>query len=422
MSDIVLAGDALAVAQVDSVDVTGFDAATTYRLTIGGRIVGVAGTVDAATTETAIVTAHNASAYNEFEEITASRPGASVLLTADEAGIPFTAASSVSGGTGTIGAVTAVTACEGPNVLCANNCKNASTGARALPVNSDTFTMEHLEVDLLWLLEAISGVTLAALNIESTMTGLVGLAPYYDDGEYDQYRPLYLKVGATACTIGDGDGDGSNLVMVDFGSVQTACIVKKTGSDPAIDGLHACILKGTHASNTLRVEGDSTVDIAPFTGEVSTWATLTAVGAAQVRTSPGTTLTTVVCGGGATIDITSATGLADITTINIYDEGEVTIRGDNAIGTINVYGDQAVLNYLGSGTVTAVNLIDGATIDASDNPNAFTIATLSGSGRPTIRDPNSRMTVTNAVGVNNSNVFEWNWEVKPGRAITLGAA
>jgi hypothetical protein len=100
----------------------------------------------------------------------------------------------------------------------------------------------------------------------------------------------------------------------------------------------------------------------------------------------------------------------------------VTIRGDNAIGTINVYGDQAVLDYRGSGTITALNLIDSATLDASENPHAFTITTLSGSGRPTIRDPNSRMTVTNAVGVNNSNVFEWNWEVKPGRAITLGAA
>lgn len=420
MSDIVLAGDAEEVAQVDSLDITAYDAATTYRVTIGGKILGVAGTTDAPTTETALVTAFNLSGYNEFTEITASRPSNSVLLTHDTAGESHVATSSVSGGTGTIGAVTAVTAADGPSVLTANNCKNASTGARALPVNSDTFTFEQLDVDLKYTLEALAAVTLAALHVKASYTGLCGNVPYNDEGEYDEYRPLYLKVGATLCEIGAGEGDGSNLVMIDFGAVQTACRVLATGSDPELEGLGAFIFKGTNASNVLLVEGGS-VSVAPFAGETSTIATLTAIGTAEVTTSAGTTLTTVNCGGTATLTITSAAALADVTTLNIYDEGTVIIKGDNAFTTINVYGSGATLDYRGSGTIGTLNLIDGATLEAGNNPSAFTVTTLNGSGTPTINDQNSRMTVTNAVGVNSSNVFLWNWNLKPGRAITLGA-
>ncbi|MDQ3288914.1 MAG: hypothetical protein M3Q42_11790 [Pseudomonadota bacterium] len=420
MSDILLAGDAQAVAQVDSLDITAYDAATTYRVTIGGKIVGVAGTTDAPTTEAAYVTAHNASLYNEFEEITATRPSGSVLLTADTLGKSFVAASSVSGGAGTIGAVTPVTACEGPSVLSANNCKNASTGARTLPVAADTLTLEHLDVDLLYGLEALAGLTLAALYINASFEAQCGLPPYNAAGAYDEYRPLYLKAPASLVRIGAGDGDGSPLVMYDAGSVQTAIEVYATDT-PALDGLHACMVKGTHASNTLKVTGDSTVDVAPFAGEVATFLTVTVTGNAEVRTGKGTTLGTLHVGGSATVEIDSAAALADITAINVYDEATVIIRGDNAVTAINAYGPTARVVYLSSGTAAAVNLFDGAQFDCEENPSSFTITTLGGSGAPTINDPNSRMTVTNAIGANNSNVFAWTWQLKPSRTITLGA-
>lgn len=423
MPDFILAGDAPAVAQVDTVDITAFDAATTYALAINGKAIEELGDTDAPTTEQNLVAAWEASLFPEFEEITAAHVGGSVQLTADTAGIPFTATSSVSGGTGTIGNVTNVTAADGPSVLSANNVKNASTGARGLPSGGDTLTFEHLAVSLRYNLEALAGLTLAELHIEASMAGQIGNPPVNTSGDpdYDEYRPLYLKAPATLVVIGAGEGNGSDLLMHDAGAVQCAWRVLATASDGAIAGLHPVILKGTHASNTLHV-ASGLVDVAPFAGETAAIATLTATGDAQVRTWQGVTLTTVNAAGSSSIEITSAAGLADITVINIYDNATVTVRGDNPITTINVHGPNATLVYLGSGTIGTLNLIDGPTLEATNNPHPFTVTTLNGSGTPTINDPNSRMTVTNAIGANNSNVFAWTWNLKPGRTFTLGAA
>ncbi len=208
--------------------------------------------------------------------------------------------------------------------------------------------------------------------------------------------------------------------MHDAGSVPCAWLVISTASDGALDGLSPVILKGTHASNTLKVESGS-VDVAPFAGETATLLTLTAVGDAFVRTGPGVTLGTVIAGGNATIDITLGAGLTDTTAIHVYDAATVIIRGGNGHTAINAYGSEATLTYLGSGTIADLALIDGPTFDAADNPHAFIVTTLTGSGTPTINDPNSRMTVTDEIEPQNSNVFAWTWNLKPGRKITLGA-
>jgi N-acetylmuramic acid 6-phosphate (MurNAc-6-P) etherase len=100
----------------------------------------------------------------------------------------------------------------------------------------------------------------------------------------------------------------------------------------------------------------------------------------------------------------------------------VIIRGDNAITAITLYGSNATLIYLGSGTIGTLTLVDSPTINAADNLNSFTVTTLSGSGAPVIKDPAGKLTVTNAITTNNSDVFEWDWQLRQGRAITLGAA
>jgi hypothetical protein len=108
-------GKAPAVAQVSTVQVTGYDASTSYRLTVGGIVIAVNGTTDANGTAAALAAAWNASTHPYCTGVTASSNTSTVTLTADTAGVPFVVTSSVSGGTGTIGSVTLGTASAGPN-------------------------------------------------------------------------------------------------------------------------------------------------------------------------------------------------------------------------------------------------------------------------------------------------------------------
>src|SRR6185369_5685357 len=108
-------------------------------------------------------------------EITWSNVAGAVIGTCDTPGKSITFLLTVSGGTGTVGAASDTTANDGPEALTANNCKNASTSARALPAGGDTFTLEALDTDFKYNLDALSAVTLAAYYQEASFTGQVGL-------------------------------------------------------------------------------------------------------------------------------------------------------------------------------------------------------------------------------------------------------
>ncbi|GAG42882.1 unnamed protein product, partial [marine sediment metagenome] len=99
-------GGAVAVAQVDTCQVTGYDVDTTYTLTVGDQTVSAIaeGSVDATAQELAAL--WNASTHPYFATITAEDAADIVTLTADTAGVEFVCTSSVAGGAGTIGAVT----------------------------------------------------------------------------------------------------------------------------------------------------------------------------------------------------------------------------------------------------------------------------------------------------------------------------
>src|SRR4051794_17110503 len=94
-------GNAVAVAQVVTVQVTAYDASTTYSVTIAGKRVGVAGDPDADTPGAALGGAPAASPTRDFKKAPWPVPTDPTPGTATTAGVPFTATSSVSGGTGT---------------------------------------------------------------------------------------------------------------------------------------------------------------------------------------------------------------------------------------------------------------------------------------------------------------------------------
>jgi trimeric autotransporter adhesin len=382
-------GDAPAVAQVVTIAVTAFDVTTTYKVTMNGKVVSVLGITDANTTAAALQAALAASTIPEFAEVTWTVSTSTVTGTAKTAGRPFTATSSVSGGTGTIGAVTTATASSGPNDWSVA----ANWDASGVPAAADDVVIEASATDILYGIDQ-NAITLTSLTIRANFTGKIGLPAVNGSGAsaYYEYRPQYLKIGATTINVGDGAGAGSGRIKLDTIAVQTALTVNGTGSS-ADTGLEALLWKGTHASNTLTVNKGS-VGVARFAGETAVIATLrvgyiTNVGGdATVYCASGVTLTTVNESGGKLTTnsaCTTFTQTGGIATLNV---GNVT--------TLSVLGGTCY--YRGVGTIGTLN-VEG-TIDFSQDQRGRTVSDCEVYGKGAIKDPFKTVTWSAGIDLN----------------------
>lgn len=367
-------GDAVAVAQVDTVTITANDAGTTYTLTVGGKTVSVVGDTDVNTTATNLAAAWEASTQAEFTEIAAVAATDTVTLTAGTAGKPFTATSSVSGGTGTIGAVTSSTANAGPNVWAA---ANFDTGT--LPANTDTVILENSAINVLYGLDQ-SAVTLALLERRETYTGKVGL-PRTNSGGYVEYRDTSLKISATTVTVA-----GGNRFKLNVGSVQTALTIYSSATTRAETGIPCVLFTGTHASNTVRLE-DGDLGVAFFGGETATVATLD-VRSGKIVCGSGTTLTT------ANIDGGTVTLESNLTTVN-QTAGSVHLKASATAGTWNL--DGGTCYYRSSGTLTTVIVRSGGVLDFRLDQQTRTVTNCSAYEGYVIHDPTKTVTWTNGI-------------------------
>lgn len=385
MATHVWRGDAPAVAQVTTVQVTAYDAATSYRLTINGKTVAVDGDTDVNDTATALAAAFNASTIPEFAEITAEAATDTVTLTADTEGKPFTVTSSVSGGTGTIGAATSATANAGPAVVAAANFDSGS-----LPSNNDTMILQDSGNSLKYTLDALAAVTLDLLVIAADFSdgAQVGLPRTNSDAtSYVEYRDTYLEVGATAVRIGEGRGQGSSGLRLNLLSAQTSVQVFATGNSSDTDYAALQII-GTNASNVLQVFGGQ-VDVAMQPGQVATFATVTVSGG-QVRFGSGVTLTTVEANGDSSVEVRSAA-----TTLRSQGGGRIYKLGAGAVTTVDVGG--GTFELAAAGTIGTLTVRAGKTFDASKLTTSVTItnATLYAGAR--VVDPNGKLVWSNAI-------------------------
>lgn len=356
-------GAAQAVAQVTTVQVTAYDAATTYSLSVNGKTVSTIAAGSANLTAAALATAWNSSTEPELAEVTASSSTDTVTLTGDTAGVPFTATSADTGGTGTIGSPSTTTAATGPNHW--DNADNWTGGS--VPANSDSVYIEQSSVSIKYGL-AQSSVTLTLLSITSSFTGDLGLPAVNQSGSsnYQEYRATYLAIGATTLNIGDGPGQGSGRLKIDLGSVQSTVNIRNTSSGSETN-LEAVQLKGTHASNVVNVTKGS-VAIAGYGGDVSTVATLT-VGFvsspttdSRVRCGAGVTLTTLQMSGG---EVELNSGLTTVTMTT----GTLTVNS-GSITTLTA--DGGTVYYAGTGTIATANLSE-ATLDFSRDMRGRTV-------------------------------------------------
>lgn len=379
-------GAAVLTAQVTKFQITSYDVATTYKITMNNKVISAIAAGSANATATALAAAWLASQELEMLEETASSSTDQFILTAVTAGKPFTAVSSVSGGTGTIGAANTTTANSGPEQydLAAN------WSANAIPANGDTVTIEGA-FNLRY--GDLSAVT-AAKTILRDFSGDYGLKPV-DPAGYPQYRPQHVLMSSTLIDV--MQNVSSSVLNFGVGSAQTTMTVYSSGSNN--DTVAAVRLKGTHASNVLNILAGN-AGIATESGEATTLATFTMVDGA-LELGLGCTLTDGTVNGG-TLRL-----YADMSGVLTLNAGETTMIDDPDIGGVTKVYSGATLIVNGGPTFTGALSLFGGTLDLSQDTRPITttagVAVYPGA---TLNDPYKRLgscTVTYAGGANDEN-------------------
>lgn len=385
-------GSAVKISEVytDTIGGTWAAGTDTWTGTINGRDMIITFGATATVTTTAIATAI-AAAWNgttlstgttvnalgssipEFSVITATVSGSNVIFTHDTAGVPFTMTTAKSSTSGTVSLVNTTNA-TGPNHW--DNSDNWAEGA--VPVSLDEAYIDR-PVSILYGL-AQSAVTLTSMTVSELFaaTAYIGL-PFRNASGYEEYLDTYLAIGCTTCNIRSNSG----RIKINFGSVQTACNVRKSGSTVE-SGRAAVQLIGSNASNVFNIYGGD-VALAGNAGEAVTAATVRQI-SGTLLIGAGATLTTVDKGGGT---LTSYVGCTTLTS----DTGTTTVdAGTGTITTANINGGD--FYYPGTGTITAINArACSLRFDGSTAP--LTVTTLNIIEPVDVYDRSDRVTYTN---------------------------
>ncbi len=368
-------GGADAVAQVTTATPGGSIGTNTFTLTVGGTAISYTATSGNTATEVAegLRDAWNGSTHPYFAAVTAAASSGVVTLTADIAGVPFVVSGSATGA-GSLSMATP-TASAGPNDW--STAGNWSTGS--VPTTGDIVHLNNNAAALLWGLNQ-SAVTLSALHIAHTFTGVVGLPldrftvdPDSSDSSKPEYRTSYLRVGATQVNIGaqaDQEGaTGASRLKLDTGSGQTQLNVLASSSSSADAGLPALRWKGTHAGNVVNVTRGQIALAGDTPGETATLSELNVgqqgdvANDALVTVGSGVTVTTVRQAGGVLYQLAGATTLWQ-------SAGTCHVIGSGALTTARIAG----IAYLGStGAIGTLTVVGGGQADFSRDPRARTV-------------------------------------------------
>ena len=246
-------GKVEARAQKDTVQITAFDGATTYNLTVGGVVISVVGDTDVDTTAANLATAWNLSAHPYFNLVTATAVTDTITLESDLPGLPFTAVSSVTGGAGTIGAITSVTTNGSPYDL--EDAINWSN--EIFPVNGDICEFPGKR-HIAWGLDALNGIVPAggrifrgagriglredAVAISADGQGISLLAPEYRPSfmEYP-FDTLDLEIGQVT---GGGNVPGSDRIKLDLSGSDGTVHIYSVGGTSIDVGMPALRFRG----------------------------------------------------------------------------------------------------------------------------------------------------------------------------------
>lgn len=312
--------------------------------------------------------------------------------------------------------LTTITSATGKNFW--DNADNWDTAA--VPVTGDTVYIQNSDVSILYGL-AQSGVTLAALYIDQSFTGTIGL-PDYSDSDYYEYRAKELAISATTLTIGNGDGEGSSLIRINTGTPITTIVVNNTGASDD-DTLPAVQWRGTHANNAATVIKGQ-FGVAVYGGQLATLSSLELgvnnldepTADLTVYVGDTVTLTTLTQQGGTLHCRSTVAGNFRTTSGVAYFYGAAAITGTSTIAGGSVY-------WLSTGQFTGAVDISTNTglLDFTLDPRGRTIAgQLTMHAGATFRDPHSTVTWTLPPKFHKCGLRDTYFD--PGRGLTLTVA
>jgi hypothetical protein len=408
--------NAAAIAQVDTLTVAGVPAAgNTISATINTKsvtytLIGGDTTVTAAAGLQALLNSKS-TVPPEFNEITWTVSSNVITATAVTPGTPFTLTASATGGGATITRAS-VTANVSPSDV--NNASNwLRSGSASLPQNGDDVVVANSSVSLLWNLSSLAAVQFNSYTRWQSFTGTIGL-PLLNANGYIEYRPTDFQfttsgVGSPKVILGAGNiGSGPTRERYSLGANQYTFTVLGAGSPADTYSVH---LVATNASNVLTVLNCS-VGVAMQTGQTSSLASATVDGGGSLNLGSGVTFS-----GTLTLQGSSAcnTYCSPATSIILQNGSSLTVLQDGLTFPSITAQNGSSISWQAGGTITSLNLKSSSTFDKSDDLRTLTITNATVEGDTCqILDPNSVITMTNAMTVNGQVSSGW-FNTGPGR-------
>lgn len=232
------------------------------------------------------------------------------------------------------------------------NDTGSATGTGQPPSSSsaigDTLVIDLEGAQLLYNLQALSGITLTAREI-TAQDVTIGL-PQTNANGYTEYRQTYWQIS----TPSDYVNTQSTQIQLDLGSVQTAFQIDASGSS-GNDEAPAVLLRGSNSSNVWNL----------FGGEIGlAYYALDTAEAATINVQQGVTL---ICGQGATIatlnnyggTVTVNSGISSSLNHPGLGDGTTTVEGSGAVAGMNLQSGTCYYNSTGvlcnSGNVLLAN-------------------------------------------------------------------
>lgn len=398
-------GTAKGVSQIDTIQITAFDATTTYQVTIGGFTVSVLGTVDAATTAAALhaLLLAETQAYFAAATIAWTVVTDTITATATVPGMPFILATAVVGGAGTIADVQS-TVSSGPNHY--DTLANWSLGV--LPIAGDDIALRANSVPILFGLSQ-AGATFARFIMEQSYTGKLGLnsskfaITATSNSEFaEEYRDIYLRIDATLVDLGEDLGPGglavgASRVMLDLGGVVSTVTVHNTSSAPAETNRPSIRILAANANTEIFVRnaraGVGVAMDAP--GETST--------INRVSVSDVTTATRIFLGDGVTMTAYDQNGgdailnsAVDIPTVTV-NNGILTTEGVYEIAVLNSNGGTIFPNNTDPADAIGILNLNGGLVDGRNSNEPRTWGTVNQKAGGTLAIDTTVVSITSHV-------------------------
>jgi len=386
-------GGAASVAQVDTITISTYHASTTYSIKIGGVIVATALAAGSANaTATALAAAFTASTHPWKSDITAGAATNVVTLTATTAGLPFYAASSVSGGTGTTTDAITTYPTSAYHFNNPANWQNVDTGlaSTTLPTASDTIIIAG-GPNIVWdgpygsSPDYIGAELLASATQMDTYTGRIGTDQRYfvtsadgttvnqTIGDYSEgNRIIAPRIYATTLTLGriTGARNASGSQRVNIQHRCATIVVESTAASPIDQGLTAVRIMSMISSGTSRAYYPDSLGVSSAPGGVTYGSALSATSAANTpcptavyaqgstsrlvmrgNTNVSNNYGTIFIDGGASVSILDSNGSVSGNGWDIQilpGGGTLSVNGAGEIKSIDMMAGSAILMNTGA--------------------------------------------------------------------------